>query len=38
MCKTFLSAEKVSEEELEEMKNLLENFEAEDSKGASKHI
>ena len=38
MCKTFLSTEKVSEEELEEMKNLLENFEVEDSKGDSRHI
>lgn len=38
MCKTFLSTEKVSEEELEEMKKLLENFEVEDSKGDSRHI
>lgn len=38
MCKTFLSTETVSEEELEEMKNLLENFVVEDSKGDSRHI
>lgn len=38
MCKTFLSTEKVSEEELAEMKNLLDNFEVEDSKGDSRHI
>ena len=38
MCKTFLSTEKVSEEELTEMKNLLDNFEVEDSKGDSRHI
>ena len=38
MCKTFLSTETVTEEELEEMKTLLENFEVDDSKGDSRHI